>query len=124
MTTARRTDASAIGHGIEKNSTRCTPTNGSIDSAAAAPERSADPHVTEEIASKQHLLGDARLREQARQKRESSPGKRQVVSPVPTRTDEAQHEQQQRGAAGDDDARRRAAVRGPVVEQPVPPRPT
>ena len=35
MTTASRTDARAIGHGMEMNSTRWTLTNGSIDRAAA-----------------------------------------------------------------------------------------
>jgi len=35
MTTTRRTDAGAIGHGIDTNSTKWTLTNGSIDNAAA-----------------------------------------------------------------------------------------
>ena len=35
MTIARRTDARAIGHGIDTNSTRWTLTNGNIDTMAA-----------------------------------------------------------------------------------------
>jgi hypothetical protein len=50
-------DARAIGHGIESNSTRWTATNRTL----------CQPVRDQEIGSKEHLFGDARLREQARQ---------------------------------------------------------
>ena len=63
------------------------------------------PYVTEEIASKQHLFGNARLREHARQKRDP-PGVKRRRHPSRPHEQKAQHEQDKRDAAGNNNALR------------------